>query len=133
MPSKLSFELVCKLHGLCAIFFGAVFTFASFGLSLPVLGPEALLAGWDVSNPALVYMTRFCAGVMFGVGAMEFFYASSEGMKKIFVGYHAILAALTLLSSAAAATWGLSWLYAGLVTMFLIGGVIGDDSDYTAV
>jgi len=90
----MDFSLVCKAHAVSATFFGLVFLVASFGWSLPIIGPEALLAGWDMDNAAFAYLIRFTSGVMFGFGMMEWVFAEQEKMKDIFVIYHAISAVL---------------------------------------
>lgn len=129
--SKLEFQLVSKAHACTAWFFAAVFIFSSFGLSLPVLGPAALLLGWDAGNPSLVMITRLAAGLMTGVGCYEWVFASDGTSKKPFVYYHIVLAVLTLWSSVAAANGALGWLYAILVTLFLIAGILGTTEDST--
>jgi len=129
----MDFSLVCKAHAVSATFFGLVFLVASFGWSLPIIGPEALLAGWDMDNAAFAYLIRFTSGVMFGFGMMEWVFAEQEKMKDIFVIYHAISAVLLLYSSMAAATYWLGWLYAVLITAFGVAGMIAKPSGYSRV
>jgi hypothetical protein len=114
--------LVSKAHAVAAWFFAIVFLFASFGLSLPILGPAALLQGWDLDNVSLVYMTRITSGFLTAIGLYEW---NMPEAKRPFVYYHVILAILTLYSSVAAAVGVLGWLYAVLVTLFLISGILG--------
>ena len=129
----LSFSVVSKTHGLCAVFFGVVFLFASFGMSLPIIGPAALLSGWDTSNESLNFMTRFLAGILFGLGYFEFVLASHESTKKIYVRYHIVFVILLLYSSIGAATYWLGWLYATLATLFLVAGWMGTSEGYSGI
>ena len=100
--------------------------FASFDLSLPILGPEALLQDWDTDNASLVYMIRIMCGFMVAIGLFEWNFPNS---KRPFIIYHAILSILILYSSVAAAIGVLGWLYAILVTLFLIAGILGSTDD----
>jgi hypothetical protein len=129
-----SFDVVCKAHGATALFFGLVFIFASFGYDLPVIGPAALLGGWNITeNEALKFMTLFLAGVMFGIGYFEWVFADHEKTRDIFLRYHVILLTLTLYATFGAAVYWLSWLYATLVALFMIGGFVGNPAGYSSV
>jgi hypothetical protein len=133
MAPQLKFSIVSKAHGLTAMFFGVVFIFATFGMNLPAIGPAALLDGWDVSNQSLMYMTRFLAGVLFGLGYFEYELPDHEFSRKIYVRYHIVLLVLVVYSTFGAAVSGLSWLYAALVALFLAGGVAGNEEGYTPI
>lgn len=129
MDSKVPFPLVSKAHAICAWVFAAIFLFASFDLSLPLIGPAALLQGWDSSNVSLLYICRLVAGFLTGVGLFEWVFAESPNAKGPFVYYHVILSILALYSSIAAAVGALGWLYAILLTLFLIAGILGTTDD----
>lgn len=129
MVSKVPFPLVSKAHAICAWVFAAIFLFATFDLSLPIIGPAALLQGWDPSNVSLLYIIRLSAGIMTGVGLYEWVFAESPNSKGPFVYYHVILSILALYSSISAAVGVLGWLYAILLTLFLIAGILGTTDD----
>lgn len=129
----MDFAVVSKLHGVAAMFFGVVFLLASFGWSLPVMGPEALLLGWDLANPSLVFLTRFLAGAMLGLGMLEWVHAGDEKTKQPFVVYHAVSVVLIMYSSMGAVTYWFGWVYAVLLTVFLIAGVLGKTGGYGAI
>jgi len=133
MSSQLKFSIVSKAHGLTAMLFGVIFLFATFGMSLPMIGPAALLDGWDDANQSLMYLTRFLSGVLFGLGYFEYELSDHEFSRKIYVRYHIVLLILVVYSTFGAAVSGLSWLYAALVALFLAGGVAGNEEGYTAI
>jgi len=118
---------VIQLHGLCAFFFGACFAAETFGFVVPYVGPAVLLKGWDDFNPALVYMTRFAAGLLVMVGLVEASpFAETPALQSIFVQYHVPLAALCWLSSNDSARDSFGHLYAALVTLFGIAGILAE-------
>lgn len=129
----ISFPLVCKAHAVVAIVFGLIFLVATFGYSLPLIGPEALLLGWDTSNAALMYMSRFAVGLMGGIAYFEWDMAEHERSKAIFWRYHLIVAALALYSTVGAAVYWFSWSYALLITLFFVGGLLGKTDGYSNV
>ncbi|KAG7337550.1 hypothetical protein IV203_014664 [Nitzschia inconspicua] len=119
----ISFEVICKTHGVAAICYGLLFAFASFGYSIPILGPAALLKGWDSSeNESLKFLALFLAGVMFGVGYFEWVMADHQKAKDVFVRYHVVLVILVAYATFGAAVSWLSWLYVSLIVLFMIAG-----------
>lgn len=64
--------------------------------------------------------------------AFEWVFAASPASKRPFCAYHAIVAALALYSSVAAANGWFGWLYSVLITLFLIAGMLGATDDSAA-
>lgn len=124
--TNIEFQLVAKVHAIVAAIFAVIFLFASFDWSLPILGPAALLQDWDTDNASLVYMTRLTCGFLMAIGLYEWNFSNS---KRPFVTYHAILSILMLYSSLTAAVGILGWLYAILILLFLIAGILGTTDD----
>ncbi|KAG7341223.1 hypothetical protein IV203_023174 [Nitzschia inconspicua] len=130
----ISFEVVCKAHGVAAICYGLFFAFASFGCSIPIVGPADLLKGWDSSeNESLKFLALFLTGVMFGVGYFEWVMAGHEKAKDVFVRYHVVLVILVAYATFGAAVSWLSWLYVSLIAFFMIAGFMTKPAGYRSV
>jgi len=129
MNTAIPFPLVSKSHAVCCWLFAAIFLLATFDINFPIIGPAALLNGWNTGNPSLMYIVRFLVALLVGVGLFEWVFAESASAKRPFVQYHAVLAILALYSSVAAANGVLGWIYAIFVVVFLIASILGTTDD----
>lgn len=89
---------VVEFHGYMAQFFGLMFILESFGISLPLMGPAAVMGGLNLDDAALVFVLRFAGTIAAGLGMMEVTFNTGEATK-IFTNYHILAVIMSAISA----------------------------------
>jgi len=94
---------------------------------VPLVGLGATMNGWDASNPFLKFLARYTGVLMYFVALVEMNLSDNPNVQSFYTMYHIPIAILSILSSMDAAKVALGWLPAILMSLFCIGGIIGEE------